>query len=427
MMNGRVHVIGAGMAGLSAAVRLVHAGLDVSVHETAKQAGGRCRSFFDNALDATIDNGTHLLLSGNREVLAYVDLIGGRAALCETPRAAFDFKDLSTGQGWCVDLGASHAGSLIRWLLDPRRQPPGLKPFTFARDLWALSRDRSRNVADCVDVSSELFRTFWRPLCLAVLNAEPSEGAARLLWAVLRDTVLKGGAFAKPVLAPNGLGAALVDPARALLSARAVDVHFQRRVTGLDGDGARVGTIRFSNAAEVLGESDAVILAVPHHNVSGLVAGIETPRGAQSILNVHYRVAQPVEAPRMLGIVGGEVEWLFQRGAVVSVTISGANAWMDKDTDAIAHTLWPEVAKALGEHGEPLAHRVIKERRATFVATPAALAQRPNTRTHLNNLYLAGDWTDTGLPATLESAVKSGRLAAEAVVRDFADRSTRRD
>jgi len=418
-MVGRVHVIGAGLAGLSAAVRLIQAGINVSVHETAKHAGGRCRSFYDATLDATIDNGTHLLLSGNREVLNYVDLIGGGGALRQAPRAAFDFKNVSTGEAWCFDLGASRRASLIRWLFDSKRHPPGLKPFAFGRDLWALGRAVDQSVAECLDPSSELFRAFWRPLCLAVLNGEPDKCAARLLWAMLSASALKGGAFARPVFAPDGLGSALVDPALAMLDAHGVDVHFQRRITSLDGQAARVGAISFANAAEVLSENDAVVLAVPHQNVSDLVSGIDAPVGSNAILNVHYRVENGVNEPRMLGIVGGQVEWLFQRGAIVSITVSGANAWMDKDTDAIAHALWPEVAKALDLSGDPLAYRVIKERRATFAASPESLAQRPSTRTHVKNLYLAGDWTDTGLPATLESAVKSGRLAAEAVLIDF--------
>ena len=420
-MMGRVHVIGAGLAGLSAAVRLAQAGINVSVHETAKHAGGRCRSFFDDALDATIDNGTHLLLSGNRDVLDYIDLIGGGGALRQAPRAAFDFKDVSTGDAWCVDLGASNGVSLISWLLDAKRQPPGFRPLAFARDLWALRRADTQSVAACLDPSSELFRTFWRPLCLAVLNGEPDDSAARLLWAMLSATVLKGGANARAVFAPDGLGSALVDPALAMFDAHGVDVHFQRRITSLDAEGARVGAISFANAAEVLGDNDAVILAVPHQNVSDLVAGIDAPVGSSAILNVHYRVAEGVDEPRMLGIVGGTVEWLFQRGAIVSITVSGAGAWMGKDTHAIAHALWPEAAKALDIGGAPLAYRVIKERRATFAASPVSLAHRPATRTHLKNLYLAGDWTDTGLPATLESAVKSGRLAAEAVLNDFAN------
>jgi len=424
---GQVHVIGAGMAGLSAAVRLSKAGVKVSLYDTAKHAGGRCRSFYDETLNATIDNGTHLLLSGNHEVLDYVDLCGSGSMLNKMPCARFDFHDVSTGSGWHVDLGAMGGRvSLIRWLLDRRHQPPGLKPLSFLKDVWALQRGQGRSVAACLDPSSQTYRNFWRPMCLAVLNVEPNVGAARMMWAVLRETVLKGGAFAKPVFAPKGLGGALVDPALEVLRGCGADLHFQHRITALDcGDEAeRVKALRIGNAFEVLGDGDAVILAVPHHAVKDLITGITTPEDTQAVLNVHYRVGTTMSSPRMLGLVNGEAEWVFQRGNIVSVTISAANAWMSKDADAIAHGLWPEVSKAMGEGeaGNVPPYRVIKERRATFVATPDALAKRPQTNTHLSNLYMAGDWTDTGLPASLEGAVKSGRLAAEAVLRRCAAR-----
>lgn len=443
-MLGRVHIIGAGLAGLSAAVRLCAAGVPVTVHETTQHAGGRCRSFYDKALEATIDNGTHLMLSGNRDVLDYVDLIGSQAALDVSANAQFAFQDLSARTSWCVDLGRKEGRwALLPWLWDKRRQPPGFTPWGFGRDLLALSRGRDCRVADCLDTTSELYRTFWRPMTLAVLNVEPQAGSAQLLWTVLRDTVLKGSAHAKPVFAPHGLGAALVDPALAMLAKSGAEVHFGRHISGLECQAGRVKTLQFAQAAEVLGENDTVVLAVPHHKVADLLDDFDVEMGAQSILNVHYRVASNETAfatPRLVGLVDAKAQWLLQRGPIVSVTVSDAQAWMDKDTDAIAQALWPDVVQALwpdGAHalwpdgaqalwpdgaqatylGEmPSRYRVIKERRATFCASPEAQLKRLPTRTKIANLVLAGDWTDTGLPATLESAVKSGRLAAEAVL-----------
>lgn len=417
-MSGRVHVIGAGLAGLSAAVHLCKAGVNVTVHETAKFAGGRCRSFYDETLGATTDNGTHLLLSGNHEVLGYLDLIGARAQMIQADTASFDFQDISNGTTWCVDLGAGQGKlSLLKWLFDKGRRPPGLRPGAFLKDVRRLKRGRGETVAGCVDTSSKLYRTFWTPMTLAVLNAHPEEAAAELIWTVLDETVMRGGAFAKPMFAPKGLSDALVDPALALLFNEGVDVHFQRRITSLDVEDGQISCVNFAKAAEVLSEDDAVIMAVPHHGVAALVDGVNVPQDSHAILNVHYRVHQGVEQPQMVGLVGGAVEWLFRRGPIVSVTISGADTWMDKDGDEIAQTLWPEVARLIGNEGDMPTYRVIKERRATFAATPKAQSLRPGTCTDLSNLYLAGDWTDTGLPASIEGAVKSGRLAAEAVLK----------
>ncbi|MBL4613580.1 MAG: FAD-dependent oxidoreductase [Magnetovibrio sp.] len=419
-MKGRVHVIGAGLAGLSAAVRLSKAGASVTVHETAKYAGGRCRTFHDQALQSTIDNGTHLLLSGNHEVLDFLHLTGGHSQLVEAERGGLDFLDLASGERWCVDLGTGKGTlSLLKWLFDKSRQPPGLKPLGFLKDVFALKHGRGKTVAACVNTTSELYHKFWQPMTLAVLNAAPQDAAAELIWAVLRETVIKGGAFAKPMYATHGLGTALVDPALKVLAEGGADVHFQRRITALDIEQGRVYCVSFAKAAEVLSVDDAVILAVPHHSVANLVADVKAPTGSRAILNVHYQVRKAVDHPRMTGLVGGQAEWLFQRSNIASVTISGADAWMDKDTDSIAHAVWPEIAKALGEGAEVPAYRVIKERRATFAATPQELHKRPGPQTLCENLYLAGDWTDTGLPATLEGAVKSGRLAAQAVLQSW--------
>jgi len=418
----RVHVIGAGVAGLSAAVRLADGGFAVKVHEAAKQAGGRCRSFYDGTLQATIDNGTHLVLSGNRDLFDFVDRIGAGSAMHMEPRAAFDFVDLSSDARWCVDLGAGGRGGLPGWLWDRSRQPPGLHALSFARDVWALRQGAGKTVAECLDPAAQLYRTFWQPICLAALNTAPAEGAASLLWAVLRDTVLKGGAFARPVYAPDGLSAALIDPAVEALRGRGVEVNFGHRLRILKEREGRIEAIDFGHFRDVLRPQDAVVLALPDHAAATLMGELgvplQAPLGSRSILNVHYRVRPSCARVRMLGVIGGDIEWLFQRQNIVSVTVSGAAAWMDKKPGVIAQTLWPEVSKALGLDGPALAHRVIKERHATFHATVSAAARRPGSRTALNNLYVAGDWTDTGLPASLESAVRSGRLAAQAVMED---------
>src|SRR5258708_23960019 len=115
------HMIGAGISGISAAVRLANANFRVHVHEATQQAGGRCRSYFDAATNLTIDNGNHLLLSGNRHALAYARSIGAEAGLVGPKRAQFPFVDLGTGQRWQLDLGDSR---LPLWALDEARRVP---------------------------------------------------------------------------------------------------------------------------------------------------------------------------------------------------------------------------------------------------------------------------------------------------------------
>lgn len=417
-----VHVIGAGLAGLSAAVRLAKAGVKVTIFEAAPHAGGRCRSLSDPVLEAVIDNGRHLMLSGNVEALAYLDLIGAAGEVMTQPRAAFDFFNVQSSARWTVDFGAGQGRlGLLKSLMRKGSRPPGVSAATLLNDMRTLKRAGDREgtgtVEACVGASSA-YDVFWRPLAVSVLNTPPEAASAQLLYTVLAETVMKGGAFARPLLTRSGLGAALINPALATLERLGASLRLGTRVKGLDFDGGRVAGLALANGAEVLGLSDAVIVAVPHFAVTQFLTDVTPPIESHAILNVHYRLPEGCTAPPIVGLIGGQAEWVFVRGSIASITVSVADAWMDKDTDAIAHALWPEAARALGLGGDAPTppFRVIKERRATFAQTPASLALRPGVDSAYENVFLAGDWIETGLPATIEGAVKSGRMAAQAVL-----------
>lgn len=418
----RAHVIGAGLAGLSAALHLARAGLAVTVHEASPHAGGRCRSFVDPVLNTVIDNGAHLMLSGNAEVKTYLDLIGATQDVREADRARFEFFDRASAGRWCVDLGRGRGSlSVLGALMRPANRPPRVGLWTLLKDLNALKSGQGKTVAACVGASPAL-EVFWHPLTVSVLNAEPAEAAAVLLWRVLAETVLKGGAFARPLLTRQGLGAALIEPALMTLARLGVDVRLGARVRALDIHDTRILGLDLGDEAEVLGSNDLVVLAVPHFAARELLPGLSAPTDSRAILNVHFKLPHSVDAPSMVGLIHGRGQWIFVRGDVASVTVSAADDGMDKDADAIAADVWPEVVAALGRKlaplpTEPPPFRVIKERRATFAQTPDALPLRPHTNTAIGNLFLAGDWTATDLPATIEGALKSGRRAAEFAVK----------
>jgi hydroxysqualene dehydroxylase len=161
---------------------------------------------------------------------------------------------------------------------------------------------------------------------------------------------------------------------------------------------------------------EAVVLAVPPWVAADLLPGQRCPTGLQAILNIHFRVEADRGLTGFVGLIGGTAEWVFVKRGHVSVTISAANQMVDEDAETIARAVWPDVQAALNLRGQMPAWRVVKERRATVAATAEQERLRPGPRTALGNLVLAGDWTATGLPGTIEGAIRSGRTAAEVLL-----------
>ena len=407
-------MIGAGVAGLACAVSLVKEGRRVVLHEAANHAGGRARSFHEPALDRLVDNGNHLMLGANPAVFAYLDDIGARGVLDGQVSAAFPFVDLASGARWVV---RPNAGRLPWWIAAPSRRVPGSRWFHYLRALRLHDCPREATVAEVLGAAGPLHDRLWKPFCDAVLNADPGEAAAALLWPVLRETFLRGEVAMRAYIARDGLSPALIDPALDFLQANGAALRLNSRLRAVTRSDTRVAALEFTGGGEVLGGDDAAVLAVPPAVATGLLPGLAAPGDSRAIVNGHFLLDRPAALPggeRLLGLVGGTAHWLFARGDVVSVTVSAAQALVDEPADAVAARLWSDIAAALGLADAALpAHRIVKEKRATFAQTPASLTRRPGPRIGYGNFFLAGDWTDTGLPATIEGAIRSGRLAAK--------------
>jgi squalene-associated FAD-dependent desaturase len=412
-MQKTVHIIGAGISGLSAAVRLANADFRVHLHEATQQAGGRCRSYFDAATNLTIDNGNHLLLSGNRHALAYARSIGSEAGLVGPKRAQFPFVDLATGQRWQLDLGESR---LPLWVFDEARRVPDTRLRDYLALMPLIWAAPSRLVGDAIPCEGTLYHRLVQPLLLAALNVDPPEGSAGLAGAVVRETLLAGGQACRPLVARDGLSAVLVDPAIKLLADKGAGIQFGHELREFGLSGASVGELKFGTDAVAIAPDDAVIMAVPPRPAASLLPGLKTPTKFRAIVNAHFRFDPPKDMPALTGVVGGLVEWLFAFPQRLSVTISNGDRLVELPREELAQAIWSDVCKAGGVQGELPPWQIVRERRATFEATPEQNALRPGPSTALKNLFLAGDWTDTGLPATIEGSVRSGNRAADLVL-----------
>ena len=405
----KAYVIGAGLSGLSAATILAAQGVSVTLIEAAGQAGGRCRSYFDSAIGGVIDNGNHLVLSGNRAVNAYVKRIGTAQALQGPDKANVDFTDLRDDLHWRVALSD---GPVPLWVLSPARRVPGTRVLDYLACAPLLWADKSASIGATVKSRGPLWRRLIQPYLLAALNTQPEEGSAVLAASILRQSLMAGGRACRPRIAHPTLAAGFVDPALSFLKSRDASVQLGTRLRGITFDGSRVTALESGEAVLPLSPNDAVVMAVPPWAAADLVPGLTVPNDFRAIVNAHFKMPAPPNAPPMLGVIGGTAEWIFSFPDRISVTISAADAIVDQDREALAVRIWADVTKALGITAPLPAWQIVKEKRATFAATPQQDARRPSTKTQWNNLFLAGDWVQTGLPATIEGALRSGETAA---------------
>jgi squalene-associated FAD-dependent desaturase len=415
-MPNHVHIVGAGLAGLSAAVRLTQAGIAVTLHEATRQAGGRCRSYDDAATGMHIDNGTHLLLSGNHSAVDYLKAIG---VAPEFAPANFRFVDGATKESWVLRLGD---GGLPWWIFDAGSRVPKTSLLDYLKLLPLLIGGSDRPLREVLDRDSELYRRLLDPLMVAALNIDTPNGSSKLAAQVARETLMRGGEACRPLVFEAGLSVAFVEPALAFLKAQGAAIRFEHELETLSATDSAATVLGFKDDEIALGANDAVVLAVPAYAAASLVDGLKSPDEFRAIINIHYDMAPPEGSPFMTGVINRNVEWIFAFKRRISATISHADRLLSLPRQELAETVWREITDILGMDRDLDASlpkwQLVRERRATFAATPEQNARRPRAQTRWNNLFLAGDWTDTGLPSTIEGAIRSGQTAAEQLRRE---------
>lgn len=400
-----IHVIGAGVAGLAAALRLVDRGRQVVLHEASPGAGGRARALPDGT-----DNGTHALLGANTAALGLLKRVGALEGWVEPEPAGLPVLDRRDGRAFRVALSPFH------WR-DPSLRPPGVS----ARSMLALTRLAApwgdRPVAEAMAAHPEFHRGFVDPLVIAALNTPSVEASSRRLGAVLRR--MGGPGATRLLVARSGLGPDLVAPALAALEAAGAEIRFGARLRRLVQQGGQVAALDFGEDAVRLGPGDAAVLATPPWESLRLLPHLPSPESYAPIVNLHYDHPGPGPV-RFLGLLDALCQWVLVRPAGVSVTVSAGDEAAREDQESLARRAWTELREAVLAFGlagdwpeEAPPCRVVKERRATPRHTPGPPPRPP--RLPLPNLALAGDWTDPVLPATIEAATRSGQAAADAL------------
>ncbi len=438
----RVAVVGGGLAGITAALDCVDAGLEVTLFESRAWLGGLTHSFRRRGL--WVDNGQHVFL---RCCTAYQGLLQrlGVAELVEIqPRLDVPVVSAASGErsrlrrsGWPAPMHLATALARYRWLSPSER-------VRAARTAWALRTvDRDDPATDARSFgswlgehgeSSRSIEALWDLVGVATLNAPAAEASLALGAMVFQEGLLRRAGAADIGIARVPLRRLHGDAARDVLEREGAQVRTRAKVRELHrhDHGWQVVVDRAAH------EVDAVVVAVPPPAAERLLPTGAVPvadgwsfrLGATPIVNLHVRYDRRVLDAPFLAAVDSPVQWVFDRtgpsgldqGQYVAVSLSAADAWVDLPSAEVRDRLLPELAKVLPGSRSAAVEDVFvtRERQATFAGRPGSAASRPASRTSCPTLALAGAWTATGWPATMEGAVLSGHAAADQITSNVA-------
>jgi zeta-carotene desaturase len=432
-----VVIVGGGLSGLAAGVDLASHGVDVTILEQKPALGGRAYSFTDSVTGDTIDNGQHVLIAGYDRTMHFLETIGTRQLvhIQDAPRLTFHhpargFQSLRLpllpvpfnmliGFLRCSlfsvadRLRVLRAGFSLQTMNATREDHLGL--LTIAEWLTAVGQSR------------EAVRSFWEPLAVSIVNEKIEKASAIPFVRALRTAFLNGSRGAALAIPAVGLSQLYVDSAKQYITRRGGDIHCNADVVDVAMEGRIAKGVRVRDGRSIA--SEAIIMALPPHKLLPLVPAGLIDRfsylpffSSSPIVSVHLWFNETFMEHESVGLIGRNIQWLFnrrmihrehERGAHVSAVISGAHDFVDLTKDKLVRVAVDDIRSVypcLRE--EPWHAVVIREKSATYSSSPDSEMLRPRAGTSVPNLLLAGDWTDTGLPATIEGAVISGERAA---------------
>jgi squalene-associated FAD-dependent desaturase len=434
----RCLIIGGGLAGLTAASILSSKNFSVTLFESSPKLGGRTYSFIDKGTVTEIDNGQHIMMGCYKETLSFLKLIGAENNFDYQKNLFLKFIDSHKNQYQINASTLFYPLNLLLSIIDYNALSASDKLYfiLFLLKLPFISKNTIKRITvkEWLEVEGQSLNTiksFWEILCIGALNTKLEKASALVFYDVLIQIFFKDNSSSTIILPKFGLSESLINPAERFIKKNNGQVILSETMQEIRIENQKV--VEVKTEKNVYNYFDYVISAIPHHAFEKIICtkkiniecklehelNLELKQEYSAILNIHIWLNADKLSEKFYGLIDSPLHWIFVKEKHINIVISDANYLVDKSKEEIFDFVIEELIKYTSITQKDISqYKIIKEKRATFVPAIDTIGRRPNSKTSIKNLFLAGDWTNTGLPSTIESAVKSGRIAADNVVND---------
>jgi len=411
-----IHIIGAGLAGLSCAIKLKK-NKKIILYEASSLFGGRCRSYNEKHFNCILDNGNHLIIKAYKNTFSYLKNINTHTKLISNNKTFYPFVDIKKTENWSV---RPYSYILPWWIFFSSCRPKNISALDFIKSLKLFFAKKNETVYDLLGKNNIIYERFWKPFTIAVLNTDPKEASAKLLRKVIIKTLFFSNDPLRPFFVKKSLNDTLIKPAVQNFLNQGGKIKCNTRLKKIVFKNNFAKEMIFNKKKIKVDNDEVIILAVTPNVASKIIPSLKVPKKTNCILNIHFKLNEKYKKIKFpensffIGVIGGTADWIFKKKNILSITVSAANYLNNLGDEKISRIVWEDVKKTFNLNAiKKPKYKIIREKMATFVQSPEEIFRKPKMHTKYKNIFLAGDWVDTGLPATIEGAITSGYNVAD--------------
>ena len=322
----------------------------------------------------------------------------------------FNFYDLKNDNRWSIKIPKSR---FPWWILQEENRIPNTTILNYFSILNFLFCSKNNYVNDLILGSGRLYKFFWEPLTLGILNTNCKEASAYLLYNVLKKSFLKGGKYCGIIQPKNNWNETLINPALNFLKKKRIEINYNSILKKIETEDELIKKLIFNKKEISINKNDRVIMSLSLNGFNKVFPKYNLPNEFNTIVNIHFKVPEKISLNKkepILGLINSKTHWIFIKKKYISITISDANELEKLSSEDLAILVWNEIKRALDLKKIKIPeYKVLREKKATYKQSPGNINLVKNINKLPKNLYLAGDWTVRNFPSTIESSILSGK------------------